>query len=105
MNSLALLVQENLYVFRGKSGKPIEILWHDGMGMSLYAKRLERGPGSFRQAHQPPPGAGGLRTSPTLLERKAAIRRNDLTKGGMRTKVLSMELVVRRCLQCSAGKS
>jgi transposase len=52
MNSLALLVQEvlkrnphggDLYVFRGKSGKLIKILWHDGIGISLYAKRLERG--------------------------------------------------------------
>ncbi|MCC6778362.1 MAG: IS66 family insertion sequence element accessory protein TnpB [Hyphomicrobiales bacterium] len=52
MNSLALLVQEvlkrsphsgDLYVFRGKSGSLIKILWHDGLGMSLYAKRLERG--------------------------------------------------------------
>lgn len=30
-------------MFRGKSGKLIKILWHDGLGMSLYAKRLERG--------------------------------------------------------------
>jgi transposase len=52
MNSLAVLVQEaferdphcgDLYVFRGKSGSLIKILWHDGLGMSLYAKRLERG--------------------------------------------------------------
>ena len=52
MNSLALRVQESfkrdphggdLYVFRGKNGKLIKILWHDGLGMSLYAKRLERG--------------------------------------------------------------
>jgi transposase len=52
MNSLALLVQEalkrdphggDLYVFRGKSGKLVKILWHDGLGMSLYAKRLECG--------------------------------------------------------------
>ena len=52
MNSLALQVQEalkrdphggDLYVFRGKSGKLIKILWHAGLGMSLYAKRLERG--------------------------------------------------------------
>lgn len=52
MNSLALRVQEafkrdphggDLYVFRGKNGKLIKILWHDGVGMSLYAKRLERG--------------------------------------------------------------
>ena len=26
-----------------KSGHLIKILWHDGIGMSLYAKRLERG--------------------------------------------------------------
>lgn len=49
MNSLALLVQEalrrdphggNLYVFRGKSGKLIKILWHDGLRMSLYCQAL-----------------------------------------------------------------
>ena len=33
----------DLYVFRGKRGDLIKILWHDGVGMSLYAKRLERG--------------------------------------------------------------
>ena len=52
MNSLALQVQEalkhdphtgDLYVFRGKKGHLIKILWHDGIGMSLYVKRLERG--------------------------------------------------------------
>src|SRR5262249_56122643 len=52
MNSLALQVQEvlkrnphagDLYVFRGRRGHLIKILWHDGIGMSLYAKRLARG--------------------------------------------------------------
>ena len=52
MNSLALQVQQalrrdphagDLYVFRGKRGDLLKILWHDGVGMSLYAKRLERG--------------------------------------------------------------
>ncbi len=52
MNGLALQVQEtlrrdphagDLYVFRGRRGNLIKILWHDGLGMSLYAKRLERG--------------------------------------------------------------
>lgn len=52
MNGLALQVQEALkrdphigdvYVFRGKRGDLLKILWHDGVGMSLYAKRLERG--------------------------------------------------------------
>jgi transposase len=33
----------DLYVFRGKRGHLIKILWHDGIGMSLYAKPLERG--------------------------------------------------------------
>ena len=50
--SLALLVQEvlkrdphagDLYVFRGARGDLIKIIWHDGIGMSLYAKRLEHG--------------------------------------------------------------
>jgi transposase len=52
MNSLALQVQEalgrdpyagDLFVFRGKRGDLLKILWHDGLGMSLYAKRLEKG--------------------------------------------------------------
>jgi len=52
MNSLTLQVQEamgrdpyagDLYVFRGRRGDLIKVLWHDGLGASLYAKRLERG--------------------------------------------------------------
>ena len=52
MNSLALQVQEtlqrdphagDLYVSRGGRGDLIKIIWHDGLGMSLYTKRLERG--------------------------------------------------------------
>lgn len=52
MNSLALKVQEglgrdphagDLYLFRGRRGDLIKCLWHDGLGMSLYVKRLDRG--------------------------------------------------------------
>ena len=52
MNGLALQVQEalrrdphagDLYVFRGRRGDLVKVLWHDGLGLSLYAKRLERG--------------------------------------------------------------
>lgn len=52
MQGLALQVQEvlkrdphvgDLYVFRGRRGDLIKILWHDGIGLSLYAKRLDRG--------------------------------------------------------------
>ena len=51
-NGLALQVQEllrrdphsgHLFVFRGRRGGLIKVLWHDGQGMCLYAKRLERG--------------------------------------------------------------
>ncbi|AHE56580.1 IS66 family insertion sequence element accessory protein TnpB [Sphingomonas sanxanigenens] len=52
MQGLALLVQQglkrdphggDLYVFRGRAGSLVKIVWHDGIGMSLYAKRLEKG--------------------------------------------------------------
>jgi transposase len=46
MRGLALQVQEGLgrdpfagdiYIFRGRSGSLIKALWHDGLGLSLYA--------------------------------------------------------------------
>jgi len=51
-DGLALQVQEtlkqdphsgHLFVFRGRRGDLIKVLWHDGQGMCLFAKRLERG--------------------------------------------------------------
>jgi transposase len=50
-DGLALLVQEqlkrdphggHLFVFRGRRGFLIKVLWHDGQGLCLFAKRLER---------------------------------------------------------------
>ena len=52
MNGLALQVQEvlkhdpyggHLFVFRGRRGDLIKILWHDTQGLCLFSKRLERG--------------------------------------------------------------
>lgn len=52
MGGLSRLIQEGLgrnpfagdvCVFRGRKGALIKALWHDGIGLSLYAKRLERG--------------------------------------------------------------
>ena len=49
---LALLVQEvlkadpnggHVFVFRGKRGDLIKLIWHDGHGACLFAKKLERG--------------------------------------------------------------
>lgn len=51
-DGLALMVQEvlkrdphggHLFVFRGRRGGLIKVLWHDGQGLCLFAKRLERG--------------------------------------------------------------
>ncbi len=52
MQGLALLLQQglqriphggDLFVFRGRAESLIKIIWHEGIGMSLYAKRLEKG--------------------------------------------------------------
>ena len=51
-DGLALQVQEtlkrdphsgHLFVFRGRRGHLIKVLWYDGQGMCLFSKRLERG--------------------------------------------------------------
>jgi len=50
--SLSVLVQEkltqdphsgHLFVFRGRRGDRLKIIWHDGQGACLFSKRLERG--------------------------------------------------------------
>src|SRR3982074_300817 len=52
MKGLALQVQQalkrdphagDLFVFRGRRGNLVKVFWHYTLGMSLYAKRLERG--------------------------------------------------------------
>ena len=51
-HSLALLVQDafkrdphagDLWVFRGRRGDLVKLIWHDGDGACLFTKRLERG--------------------------------------------------------------
>lgn len=69
--SLALLVQEtlrrdphggHLFVFRGRRGDLLKILWHDGQGQCLFSKRLERG-----RFLWPSPAAGTVAISPAQL--------------------------------------
>jgi len=52
MAGLAMLVQQSLaedpfggavYAFRGRRAGLIKLLWHDGVGLCLLTKRLERG--------------------------------------------------------------
>jgi transposase len=49
---LSLVVQQtlqrdpnggHLFVFRGRRSSLIKVIWHDGQGACLFAKRLERG--------------------------------------------------------------
>ncbi len=51
-DGLAALVQDHLhhdpfsgqaFVFRGRAGRLIKVLWWDGQGLCLFSKRLERG--------------------------------------------------------------
>ena len=71
MQSLALAVQESLkrdphagdlYIFRGRRGDLVKILWHNGLDMSLYAKRLEHG-----RFLWPSPADGTVSISPSQL--------------------------------------
>ena len=71
MNGLTLQVQEalgrdpyggDLFVFRGRRGDLIKVLWHDGLGCSLYAKRLELG-----RFIWPSPADGVVAVSPAQL--------------------------------------
>ena len=72
------------YIFRGRRGDLIKCLWHDGLGLSLYAKRLERGRScgprrrTARAQSCPPNSAvyskgstGGTRNGPGVLRRSA----------------------------------
>jgi transposase len=60
MDGLAALVQTTLadnpfsgqlFVFRGRRGDLVKVLWFDGDGMCLFTKRLERGRFVWPQAH------------------------------------------------------
>ena len=68
---LALLVQEklkhdphagHLFVFRGRRGDLIKVIWHDGQGACLFSKRLERG-----RFIWPTPSDGAVHISPAQL--------------------------------------
>ena len=70
-DGLAALVQETLsespfsgqmFVFRGKRGDLVKLLWWDGDGLCLLAKRLERGRFVWPQASN-----GSVSLSPAQL--------------------------------------
>lgn len=68
---LALKVQEvlkrnplggHLFVFRGRRGDLIKVIWHDGDGACLFTKRLEKG-----RFIWPSPADGVVAISPAQL--------------------------------------
>ncbi len=70
-DGLATLVQSALtqdpfsgqvFVFRGKRGDIIKLLWWDGQGMCLFAKRLEKGRFIWPQAQ-----SGSVALTPAQL--------------------------------------
>ena len=84
MQGLALQIQEqlkrdphggDLYIFRGRRGDLAKILWHDGVGLSLYAKRLDRGkfiwPSAKGGRRVDLAGADGLHAGRDRLEKSA----------------------------------
>lgn len=71
MDGLAAIVQTALgerpfsgdvFVFRGKRGDLVKLVWWSGDGMNLYAKRLERGRFVWPQA-----ASGTVHLSPAQL--------------------------------------
>lgn len=70
-DGLSVLVQEvlradpfsgHLFVFRGRRGDLIKVLYWDGQGLCLFAKRLERGRFIWPQARE-----GAVTLSPAQL--------------------------------------
>ena len=70
-DGLAAAVQErmaqdpfcaHLFVFRGRRGGLIKVLWWDGQGLCLFAKRLEKG-----RFVWPSPGDGKVVITPAQL--------------------------------------
>ena len=52
MDGLAMLIQQNfaenpfdgaVFAFRGRKASQIKLIWHDGIGLCLLTRRLERG--------------------------------------------------------------
>jgi len=52
----------HVFVFRGRRGDIVKLLWYDGQGLCLFAKRLERGRFVWPQA-----ASGSVSLSPAQL--------------------------------------
>ena len=106
-DGLAVLVQEtlkrnphngHLFVFRGRRGGLIKVLWHDGQGMCLFAKRLERGrfvwPLSGEWSGDDHAGAAGISAGRHRLAAAAADVASDRRQGDLNPRDLQAKCFV-----------
>ena len=91
MDGLAALAQtalaENpfsghIFVFRGRRGDLVKLLWFDGDGLCLFAKRLERGRFVWPQAHEWHGGALGGAAVDAAGRHRLAPSGEDVATGG-----------------------
>ena len=90
--SLALLVQEtfkrdphagDVWVFRGRRGDLIKVLWHDGDGACLFAKKIGAGPISMAiRARRSGDDLGGADVVSPVRNRLANAAENLASYGG-----------------------
>lgn len=75
-DGLALLVQEvlradpfsgHLFIFRGKRASAVKILFHDGNGMCLFAKRLDQGAFTWPSTQPQMNGTTSITLTPAQL--------------------------------------
>ena len=111
MNGLALQVQEalrrdphagDLYVFRGAQRRSDQDLWHDGIGMSLYAKRLERGRFIWPS---PADGRARSRVATGLHARRDRLAEPAVTPGARRGRLSLRPIELRAAFEASLKRA
>ena len=58
----------HLFVFRGRRGDLVKIIWWDGQGACLFAKRLERGRFVWPSPAKPDPAEAGGKVAVTAAQ-------------------------------------
>ena len=105
-DGLAALVQDHLrqnpfsgqaFVFRGRQGRLIKVLWWDGQGLCLFAKRLEKG--RFCVAGDIGQYVGGTDARTTC----DAARRDRLARANPHGPAAACRLNATWCLRCVVG--